>query len=127
MAYLLIHMESARDFVKDPMELNDWESIPLEKFQHLAKVCGQIYNTDEDFQDAFNSELFTNKDYQLVVVKTYPIKEILTGNVSYWTVKEIMDYINADRSNNWSDYDITDWREGWDEWCEGDSYNLLKD
>ena len=39
-----------------------------------------------------------------------------TGEVQFWTLKQILAEINSDRSEGWSDYDETDWQEGWSEW-----------
>ena len=58
-------------------------------------------------------------------MKTYKIKEIETGEVHDWTLSEILEEINRDRSDEWSAYDESDWREGWKHWCEGDFYHLI--
>tara|TARA_Y100000385_G_scaffold238055_1_gene252894 strand:+ start:960 stop:1100 length:141 start_codon:yes stop_codon:yes gene_type:complete len=41
------------------------------------------------------------------------------------TLQEIIEYINADRSNEWTDYNESDWKEGWDEWVKGEGYYKL--
>jgi len=41
-----------------------------------------------------------------------------------WSVDEIVEEINRDRSPEWSDYDETDFEEGWREWCEGNWYTI---
>jgi hypothetical protein len=38
------------------------------------------------------------------------------GEIVEWTVAEILEEINRDRSPHWTDYDETDWKEGLDEW-----------
>jgi hypothetical protein len=58
-------------------------------------------------------------------MKTYKIKEIETGEVHDWTLSQILEEINRDRSDEWSAYDESDWREGWRVWCEGDFYHLI--
>ena len=55
----------------------------------------------------------------------YTFKELETGNLYHWTITEILEEINRDRSDEWSAYDESDWREGWNEWCEGDYYTLV--
>ena len=45
--------------------------------------------------------------------------------MSKWTLEEVLAEINRDRSDSWIDYNEKDWREGWDEWCEGEFYKLL--
>lgn len=47
-------------------------------------------------------------------------KEIIICNID-----DILDIINSDRSEGWSDYNEHDWREGWGEWIEGRDYRLL--
>jgi hypothetical protein len=39
-----------------------------------------------------------------------------------WTVSEIISEINKDRFDTWTDYDINDWAEGWQEWVFNDCY-----
>jgi len=34
----------------------------------------------------------------------------------HMTLPEILEYINRDRSEEWTDYDLSDWREGLSEW-----------
>jgi len=38
------------------------------------------------------------------------------GEIVEWTLAEILEEINRDRSEHWTDYDETDWKEGLDEW-----------
>ena len=43
-----------------------------------------------------------------------------SNQVHYWTLEDILHEINRDRSEEWTDYDRTDWKEGLEEWtnCE---------
>jgi hypothetical protein len=41
------------------------------------------------------------------------------------SMEGLLSIINADRSSLWLDYDVNDWEEGWKEWVEGVSYNLI--
>ena len=43
-----------------------------------------------------------------------------------FTIPEILEEINRDRTDDWTPYTSDDWREGWDEFCEGNVYKLLK-
>ena len=43
-----------------------------------------------------------------------------------WTLEEILEEINRDRSDAWTDYDENDWREGWNHWVEGEFYSLIE-
>lgn len=46
------------------------------------------------------------------------------GGIEYWTLAQILEEINRDRSAHWTDYDETDWREGLDEWTEWEPVDL---
>lgn len=43
-----------------------------------------------------------------------------------WTISKVLEYINADRSEEWTDYDETDWVDGWTEWCNGECYRIAQ-
>jgi len=47
----------------------------------------------------------------------YKIVNIETHEIMLLTVSEILEEINRDRSDEWQDYDESDWREGLDEFC----------
>ena len=53
---------------------------------------------------------------------TYTIKDTKTNKTFQWTLTEVLQEINRDRSGEWQDYDETDWREGWREFVEVDGY-----
>lgn len=52
-----------------------------------------------------------------------PIKVIETGEIQQWPIEAVLEEINRDRSSGWTDYDESDWQEGWDEWIEGEFYS----
>ena len=53
------------------------------------------------------------------------VQDIATKQKMTWTLDQILEEINRDRSEEWINYDENDWREGWDEWCEGDFYTII--
>jgi hypothetical protein len=55
----------------------------------------------------------------------YDIKVLETNEIQKWSLGDILDEINRDRSGSWTDYDETDWLEGWNEWIEGEFYSLI--
>ena len=59
--------------------------------------------------------------------KKYRVKDLNTGDEFEWTIKEVLHEINDQlgRSAEWTDYDESDWQEGWESWAEGDSYTML--
>ena len=54
------------------------------------------------------------------------VKDLTTQEVYKWTIKDVLEEINRDRSDKWTDYDESDWEEGWDAWCEGDIYTMIQ-
>lgn len=46
-----------------------------------------------------------------------------TERVEEWTMEDVLAKINEDRSSQWTDYTEEDWKEGWDEWIEGEFYS----
>jgi len=54
----------------------------------------------------------------------YKIKDLLSGATYEWTIRDILNEINRDRSSEWTDYDETDWMEGWNQWVEGEYFSL---
>lgn len=64
---------------------------------------------------------------QLGYMKTFKVKDLHTGEVFDWSLQDILAEINRDHSDKWTDYDESDWEEGWNEWCEGYYYTLIKD
>ncbi len=58
-------------------------------------------------------------------MKIYKVKDIETGEIESWTITDLLKEINRDRSEEWTPYNKRDWKEGWNEWCEGDCYTLL--
>jgi len=54
------------------------------------------------------------------------VKDCSTGEILNWTLDEVLYEINRDHNNEWVDYDETDWREGWDDFVEGNGYYSLK-
>ena len=44
--------------------------------------------------------------------KIYKIRDVEDGSVYTMTVSMILEDLNRDRSDEWTNYDETDWREG---------------
>ena len=53
------------------------------------------------------------------------VKEIESGEIQEWTVEAILYEINRDRSSGWTNYDESDWLDGWNDWIEGEFYTLI--
>lgn len=49
-----------------------------------------------------------------------------SGEVSQWTIEDLLEEINRDRNYSWIDYDESDFLEGWFEWVEGESLMLVQ-
>lgn len=52
------------------------------------------------------------------------VKDLESGEIKEWSLEAILEEINRDRSGSWTDYDETDWLEGWNEWVEGEFYTI---
>ena len=48
----------------------------------------------------------------------HTVKNIETGEILRFTVKQILSEINRGRSYKWINYDKTDWRQGLEDWTE---------
>jgi hypothetical protein len=57
-------------------------------------------------------------------IKTYKIRDVEDGSVYTMTLPMILKEINRDRSEEWTVYDETDWREGLAEFT---TYEILED
>lgn len=56
---------------------------------------------------------------------THKILYIEENEIHEWTIEEILEQINYSRSNEWTDYDESDWEEGWNEWVAHEGYYKL--
>ena len=56
--------------------------------------------------------------------KTYKIRDVEDGSVYNMTLPMILEELNRDRSEEWTDYDETDWREGL---AEFRTYEVISD
>ena len=56
--------------------------------------------------------------------KAFILKEIESGEQFDWNIYDLLEEINRDRSEDWTDYNESDWEEGWFSWCEDDFYTL---
>tara|TARA_R100001594_G_scaffold147922_1_gene201881 strand:- start:956 stop:1201 length:246 start_codon:yes stop_codon:yes gene_type:complete len=66
-----------------------------------------------------------NKQLKIKVTKMkYYVIDLYSGKKYLWSVDKILEIINRDRSSKWTNYDKSDWKEGWSEWCEGDIYSI---
>lgn len=52
--------------------------------------------------------------------KYITVRERDTGLEYIWSMAEVLEEINRDRSEDWTPYNETDWREGLDEFTEFD-------
>ena len=59
-------------------------------------------------------------------MEKFIVKDVQEGSIYEWSMEDVLSEINRDRSDKWTPYDESDWEEGWNEWCEGDIYTLVK-
>jgi len=56
----------------------------------------------------------------------YIVRDLETGQLYAWTIKQILYEINRDRTSDFQKYNIKDWYQGWLEMgVEGDIYSLI--
>jgi hypothetical protein len=48
-----------------------------------------------------------------------------TNEVHEWTISQVLEEINRERSDEWTAYNHNDWRDGWMEWVEGGEFYTL--
>ena len=53
------------------------------------------------------------------------VRDIDTGVMYEWDMKQILHEINRDRSESWRNYVAADWFEGWEHWVEGITYSIV--
>ena len=57
------------------------------------------------------------------LMSEYPPKwEIVT-----WDIKRVLEEINCNHSDEFINYDETDWREGWEEWVFPEYHIMLQE
>ena len=61
------------------------------------------------------------------MTRTFVIKDLFDDVTFVWTIQQMLQEINRDRSSDWKKYDCKDFMEGWNEWVEGNFYTLVKE
>ena len=56
-------------------------------------------------------------------MKTFLVQDMGTKESNLWSLPQILEEINKDRSSEWTDYDESDYVEGWCEWVEGEYFS----
>lgn len=57
----------------------------------------------------------------------FKVRCVCEGEIQEWTLEAVIYEINRDRSEHWTDYDETDWEEGWNSWIEEDGFYSMLD
>ena len=47
-----------------------------------------------------------------------------TGEPFIWSLDQVLEEINRDRSSSWTPYTADDWLDGWKHWVEGVTFSL---
>ena len=96
--------------------LSDLEKVGLAQVADIVTIEGQrvaFYHAEAD------------GDEQTYLVYTLDYDSGLVESEAQWTVAEILTEINRDRSAEWTDYDESDWQEGWLEFVETAGYHII--
>lgn len=59
--------------------------------------------------------------------KRFQILNIESKQIEHWTIEQILNEINRDRSEEWTKYDQNDWQEGWRVWIENEGFFKIID
>lgn len=99
-------------------------SKPISELTETEKerVFNYSYATNDRPTELMSDDVFVHGEF---IEEVFPVKDLESGEISFWSVEGLLDEINRDRSGEWTDYDTTDWREGWNEWVEGEFYSLV--
>jgi hypothetical protein len=52
----------------------------------------------------------------------YVIQNRETKKLRLWSIRQVVNEINRDRSDEWTPYTTSDWKQGWKEFVEADNY-----
>lgn len=93
----------------------------------LREIDSELAEEVETYFDMYFPEKTNDHLYEarlnLPIKKTVKIYNLETKQVEDWPMSAVLDEINRDHSDNWTDYNESDWVEGWDEWVEGEFYS----
>lgn len=112
----------------DLEKIKDYDSIDICKsfeasfdYPNCLDVNGETYFYAEDSDRDFDWRLL----HKVLNKPIYKVKNLETNEIEEWPLEAILEEINRDRSGSWTDYDETDWLEGWNEWVHGEYFELL--
>lgn len=99
-------------------------SVSLDDF-----VCGTCGTSDAGSAECTKCErcilCCVHDDERCLSGPYHVVRELDTGRLSIWPLKRVLAEINRDRSGSWSKYTAHDWEGGWQEFVEGNEYELL--
>ena len=92
------------------------------------EVNTEAADEDEAHMIALDCADWANADVEILeeedASKLYKIRDVEDGSIYTMTLPMILEEINRDRSEDWTKYDGTDWREGLAEFT---TYEVLED
>ena len=56
----------------------------------------------------------------------FTVKDLETNRLFTVDLQWVLNEINTDHSDAWLSYDESNWEEGWSEWVEGMTYEMIK-
>lgn len=87
-------------FVDGEVDLDDlYMQIELQAFAFYCSCTNYVIDDIGGFSEGNIKLKFRNRVY---------------GNIEEWNIHEVLEEINRDRSEEWTDYDESDWLEGLD-------------
>ena len=114
--------------------------LTLDNWKSHMRGNGEIFKwTDDQGQEVLIEEIwdvvnvlsqlreFIQKDD---CPQLFQVRDLYTNDIHYWTMKDVLEEINRDHSpdhgGDWSDYNESDWQEGWRVFAEGDVYSMIE-
>ena len=116
---LLPSMDEGIDYLELTINYDNDGTEPIASFdevKHIVQFLDNIIEHPEVIAEYMN----------IPISPCLTVYDMDADKILHWTVKEALNEINKDRSQDWSGYNEDDWQEGWEEWVEGNEYKLLK-
>tara|TARA_R100000935_G_scaffold50459_1_gene76359 strand:- start:39 stop:461 length:423 start_codon:yes stop_codon:yes gene_type:complete len=119
---------------KHKTTLTNDEARSRYRVRSLTKVISNLRRQGFRIEGQWKRDKIDNTNYKVYHVYDtsdfYPtdnikVKDCETGEILTWTLTQVLGEINRDRSEDWTDYNASDWCEGWYEWVDGNGYFKL--
>jgi len=95
-------------------------------FSHMSIIGLALLLTAPILGKMFREDFLTTKKVEVLTLDSViKIRYLETNEVHNWTLRELLNRVNVDNATDEFNYDISDWREGFNATLEGVFYSLL--